>query len=83
MLCEGDPFFYGSSMYLFDRLRGSYRSEVIPGVPGMSGCWTRAGAPMTHGDDVLSVLPGGRGNDLCRVLGIPRRPVAACGILAA
>jgi len=34
----------------------------------------------THG--VLGILPGGRGNDLCRVLGIPRRPVAACGVLA-
>jgi len=57
LLCEGDPFFYGSSMYLFDRL-GAFRSEVVPGVTGMSGCWTRAGMPMTHGDDVLTVLPG-------------------------
>ena len=24
----------------------------------MSGCWTRARLPMTHGDDVLTVLPG-------------------------
>ena len=58
LLCEGDPFFYGSSMYLFDRLRGAYRSEVVPGVSGMSGCWTQARAPITHGDDVLTVLPG-------------------------
>jgi precorrin-2/cobalt-factor-2 C20-methyltransferase len=58
LLCEGDPFFYGSSMYLFDRLHGAYRSEVIPGVCGMSGCWSQAGTPVAHGDDVLSVLPG-------------------------
>jgi precorrin-2/cobalt-factor-2 C20-methyltransferase len=58
LLCEGDPFFYGSSMYLFDRLGAHYPSEVIPGVSGMSGCWTRARLPMTHGDDVLTVLPG-------------------------
>ena len=58
LLCEGDPFFYGSSMYLFDRLGGAFRSEVVPGVTGMSGCWTRARLPMTHGDDVLAVLPG-------------------------
>jgi precorrin-2/cobalt-factor-2 C20-methyltransferase len=58
LLCEGDPFFYGSSMYLFDRLHGAYASEVVPGVAGMSGCWTRARTPITHGDDVLSVLPG-------------------------
>ncbi|MHB8283745.1 MAG: precorrin-2 C(20)-methyltransferase [Caulobacteraceae bacterium] len=58
LLCEGDPFFYGSAMYLYDRLKDRLPVEVIPGVTGMSGCWTRAGAPMTHGDDVLSVMPG-------------------------
>jgi precorrin-2/cobalt-factor-2 C20-methyltransferase len=58
LLCEGDPFFYGSSMYLFDRLRARHPHEVVSGVPGMTGCWGRAGLPMTHGDDVLSVLPG-------------------------
>jgi precorrin-2/cobalt-factor-2 C20-methyltransferase len=58
LLCEGDPFFYGSAMYLYDRLAGLHAIEVIPGVTGMSGCWARAGAPMTHGDDVLSIVPG-------------------------
>src|SRR5205823_4726181 len=33
-------------------------------------------------DGLLGILPGGRGNDLCRVLGIPLKPVAACGVLA-
>jgi precorrin-2/cobalt-factor-2 C20-methyltransferase len=58
LLCEGDPFFYGSSLALLDRLDQAYRSVVVPGITGMSGCWTQAGAPMTHGDDVLTVLPG-------------------------
>ena len=58
LLCEGDPFFYGSAMYLYDRLAGRHPIEVVPGVTGMSGCWARAGAPMTHGDDVLSIVPG-------------------------
>ena len=58
LLCEGDPFFYGSAMYVFDRLHAHYPHEVVPGVTGMSGAWARAGAPMTHGDDVLTVLPG-------------------------
>ncbi len=58
LLCEGDPFFFGSSMYLFDRLRPRFPTQVIPGVTGMSGCWTQAMLPMLHGDDVLAVLPG-------------------------
>jgi precorrin-2/cobalt-factor-2 C20-methyltransferase len=58
LLCEGDPFFYGSSMYLYDRLRHTHPTDITPGVSGMSGCWSRAGTPITHGDDVLSVLPG-------------------------
>jgi YegS/Rv2252/BmrU family lipid kinase len=40
-----------------------------------------AGA-LKHSDGVVGVLPGGRGNDLCRVLGIPLKPVAACSVLA-
>lgn len=58
LLCEGDPFFYGSAMYVFDRLAGSYRTETIPGITGMSACWARAALPIAHGDDVLAVLPG-------------------------
>ncbi len=58
LLCEGDPFFYGSAMYVFDRLSPHYLHEVVPGVTGMSGAWARAGTPITHGDDVLTVLPG-------------------------
>lgn len=57
LLCEGDPFFYGSFMHLWRRLKDRYPVEVIPGVSGMSGCWTRAGVPITWGDDVLTVLP--------------------------
>ena len=58
LLCEGDPFFYGSAMYLFDRLAGEFPSEVTPGITGMSGCWAQARMPMAHGDDILTVLPG-------------------------
>jgi len=58
LLCEGDPFFYGSSLALLDRLSARYSTVVVPGVTGMSGCWTRANTPMTHSTDVLIVLPG-------------------------
>ncbi|MCI0431705.1 MAG: precorrin-2 C(20)-methyltransferase [Rhodospirillales bacterium] len=58
VLCEGDPFFYGSYMHLHRRLAHRVPTEVVAGVTGMSACWTRAGTPMTSGDDVLTVVPG-------------------------
>lgn len=33
-------------------------------------------------DAVVGVLPGGRGNDFARVLGIPSEPAAACAVIA-
>lgn len=57
LLCEGDPFLYGSAMYLFDRLRARHPVEVVPGIMAMAGCWARAGVPMVQGDETLRVLP--------------------------
>ena len=58
VLCEGDPFFYGSFMHLHSRLQGRVPVEVIPGITGMTGCWNATGTPITWGDDVLTVLMG-------------------------
>ena len=55
VLCEGDPFFFGSFMHLHSRLRGKAEVEVVPGITGMSGCWTATDVPITWGDDVLTV----------------------------
>ncbi len=58
VLCEGDPFFYGSFMHLHTRLQGRAEVEVLPAIPGMVGCWNALDTPFTWGDDVLSVLMG-------------------------
>ncbi|MCA0906035.1 precorrin-2 C(20)-methyltransferase [Ruegeria marisrubri] len=58
VLCEGDPFFYGSFMHLYTRLRQDAPVEVVPAITGMSGAWTATGDPITWGDDVLTVLVG-------------------------
>ena len=58
VLCEGDPFFYGSFMHLHSRLQGRVAVEVIPGITGMTGCWHATDTPITWGDDVLTVLMG-------------------------
>ena len=57
-LCEGDPFFYGSFMYLFARLSGGYRVEVVPGVTSVTACAARAGLPLAARNERLTVLPG-------------------------
>ncbi|MCC1494736.1 precorrin-2 C(20)-methyltransferase [Cognatishimia sp. F0-27] len=58
VLCEGDPFFYGSFMHLYTRLCDDLEVTVLPAITGMSAAWTASGAPITWGDDVLSVLMG-------------------------
>ncbi|MDT1060641.1 precorrin-2 C(20)-methyltransferase [Paracoccus sp. CPCC 101403] len=58
VLCEGDPLFYGSFMHLQTRLAPIATVEVIPGIPGMTGCWNAIGTPMTWGDDAMTVLMG-------------------------
>ncbi|PIE11299.1 MAG: precorrin-2 C(20)-methyltransferase [Rhodobacterales bacterium] len=55
VLCEGDPFFYGSFMHLYTRLEGC-PVNVVPAITGMSAAWTASGQPITWGDDVLCVL---------------------------
>lgn len=58
VLCDGDPFFYGSFMHLWRRLAHRFPTEVVPGVTGMAGAWARADAPISWGDDVMTVVPG-------------------------
>lgn len=58
VLCEGDPFFYGSFMHLYTRLKDDVPVQVVPAITGMSGAWTATGAPITWGDDILTVLMG-------------------------
>jgi len=58
VLCEGDPFFYGSFMHLYGRLKDELPVQVVPAVTGMSAAWTATGTPITWGDDVLTVLMG-------------------------
>lgn len=57
-LCEGDPFFYGSFMYLFARLSERYDVEVVPGVTSITTCAARAGMPLAARNERLTVLPG-------------------------
>ncbi|WP_147126336.1 precorrin-2 C(20)-methyltransferase [Shimia ponticola] len=57
-LCEGDPFFYGSFMYIFARLAGDYEVEVVPGVTSVTTCAARAGMPLAARNERVTILPG-------------------------
>jgi precorrin-2 C20-methyltransferase/precorrin-3B C17-methyltransferase len=58
VLCEGDPFFYGSYMHMHKRLAHAYRTEVVPGVTSIAGASAVLGRPLVERDEVLTVLPG-------------------------
>ena len=57
ILCEGDPFFYGSYMYLHDRLAHRFSTQVIPGVASIMGAAAQLGTPLVRRDAEFTVLP--------------------------
>ncbi|HEX6118971.1 MAG TPA: SAM-dependent methyltransferase, partial [Dongiaceae bacterium] len=57
VLCEGDPFFYGSFMYLFARLASRCRVEVVPGVSSLMACAIASRGALAARNDVLTVIP--------------------------
>ncbi|MGR3757191.1 MAG: precorrin-2 C(20)-methyltransferase [Tranquillimonas sp.] len=58
VLCEGDPLFYGSFMYLQARLSPRFAVEVVPGVTSLTACAARAGRPLAARNERVTVLPG-------------------------
>ena len=58
ILCEEDPFFYGSFMHIYSRVKDKCPVEVVPAITGMSAAWTATDIPITWGDDILTVLMG-------------------------
>ncbi|MBI1418671.1 MAG: precorrin-2 C(20)-methyltransferase [Limimaricola sp.] len=57
-LCEGDPFFYGSFMYVFARLAPRFAVAVVPGVTSVTACAALARRPLVARNERLEVLPG-------------------------
>lgn len=57
VLCEGDPFFYGSFMYLFERLAEEFDTEIVPGVSSLMACSAALQRPLAARNDVLTIIP--------------------------
>lgn len=58
LLAEGDPLFYGSFMYMHDRLAERFPTEIVPGVPAFAAATAATASPLVRQTDVLTVLPG-------------------------
>lgn len=58
VLAEGDPLFYGTYMYLHDRLAERYDTAVVPGVTSVSGSAAAVATGLCRHEDVLTILPG-------------------------
>jgi precorrin-2/cobalt-factor-2 C20-methyltransferase len=57
VLCEGDPFFYGSFMYLFTRLAERFDVEVVPGVSSLAAGAAALGLPLAERNETIVILP--------------------------
>ena len=57
VLCEGDPFFYGSFMYLFARLEGRFPTRIVPGVSSLGAVTAAARRPLCAREETLTVMP--------------------------
>jgi len=55
----------------------------VPVVMGGDGLVGAIGGALAGAETPLGIVPGGRGNDLARVLGIPDDPEGAVGVIAA
>jgi len=56
--------------------------ETVVALGGDGLIGAVADALRSHPEAVMGILPGGRGNDLVRALGIPADPVAACAVIS-
>jgi precorrin-2/cobalt-factor-2 C20-methyltransferase len=57
VLCEGDPFFYGSFIYLYERLVERCPVVVVAGVSSLMACAGAAGLPLAGRLEALTVIP--------------------------
>ena len=56
-LTLGDPMFFSTFIYIFERLKSEVKIETIPGVPAFLAIASRIGKPVVFGDEILSIIP--------------------------
>jgi precorrin-2/cobalt-factor-2 C20-methyltransferase len=91
VLCEGDPFFFGTFMYTFNRLAHRFPTEVVPGVSSVMASAGMLGTPLTYRNDVFMAIMGTlpaeviadrlRVADAAVIMKLGRNFVKVCGVL--
>ncbi len=66
-----------------ERALGAIEADEVPVVISGDGLVGAIGGAMAGSETPLGIVPGGRGNDLARVLGIPDDPIEAVAVIAA
>jgi YegS/Rv2252/BmrU family lipid kinase len=66
-----------------ERALRAVEANEVPVVISGDGLVGAVGGAMAGSETPLGIIPGGRGNDLARVLGIPDDPLGAVAVLAA
>ena len=56
-LCEGDPMFYGSFMYIYDRLHRQVPTQIVAGITAVSAACSVAHIAFASRDDVCTIVP--------------------------
>jgi precorrin-2/cobalt-factor-2 C20-methyltransferase len=57
VLCEGDPMFFGSFIYLMARLAPRFPVEIVPGIPAMMAASAAWKTPLATLDDSVAIVP--------------------------
>jgi precorrin-2/cobalt-factor-2 C20-methyltransferase len=65
-LCEGDPLFYGSAMYLVARVGAHASVAIVPGVTSLTAAAAAIGRPLAARNEMLKILPAPLGDATLR-----------------
>jgi len=56
MLCQGDPLFFGSFIYVYERLANNFDCEVVPGVTSISAVSAAVKMPLSYLSDRVAIV---------------------------
>ncbi len=55
-LCEGDPLFFGSYIYLYQRLSSHYLCQIVPGISAIHSTTALAQIPLLQQNENLAIV---------------------------